>query len=96
MEPCTKRITASRTSRKLSAASLWFIAVRLVRPARGHHLFSEGVLILASVVIGDAKYTSIVILIWVSNSVATIAEVIFFDIDLIDIVNVSVVEYLDT
>ena len=35
--------------------------------------FSEGVLILAGVVIGDAEYTSIVIFIWVSNGDDTIA-----------------------
>ena len=57
--------------------------------------FSEGVLILAGVVIGDAKYTSIVILIWVRNCVVTTDKVIFFD-DLIDIGNVCVVDYLDT
>ena len=58
--------------------------------------FIEGVLILAGVVIGDAEYTSIVILIWVSNSVATIAEIISFDVDSIEIGNVRVVDYLYT
>ena len=58
--------------------------------------FSVGVLILAGVVIGNTKYNSIVILIWVGNSVATIAEIISFDVDLIDIVNVRVVNYLET
>ena len=38
---------------------------------------------------------SIVILIWVSNSFITIDKVIFFDVDLIDIGNVRVVDYLD-
>ena len=55
--------------------------------------FSEGVLILAGVVIGDAKYTSIVIIIGISNSVVTIAEIISFDVD---IDNVRVVGYLYT
>ena len=65
-------------------------------PRGGLHPFSEGVLILAGVVIGDAIYTSIVILIWISNTDYTIAEVISFDVDLINIGNVRVVDYLDT
>ena len=65
-------------------------------PIGGHPLFIEGVLILAGVVIGDAKYTSIVILIWVSNRAVTIVENISFDVDLIDVGNVRVIYYLDT
>ena len=68
----------------------------LCAPLEGHPLFQRGVLILAGVVIGDAKYTSIVILIWVSNRVVTIAEIISYDVDLSDIGNVRVVDYLDT
>ena len=68
----------------------------LCAPLEGHHLFIESVLILAGVVIGDAEYTSIVILIWVSNSVITISKVIFFDVDQVDTGNVRVVDYLDT
>ena len=68
----------------------------LCAPLEGHPLFQRGVLILAGVVIGDAIYTSIVILIWISNTDYTIAEIISFDVDQIDIDNVRVVYYLDT
>ena len=50
-------------------------------PIGGNLFFSEGVLILAGVIIDNAKYTSIVILIWISNSVVTVAEIISFDFD---------------
>ena len=46
----------------------------------------EDGVILAEIIVGDAKYTSIVIIIRVNNSVSAIIKVIFFiDVDLIDI-----------
>ena len=43
MESCTKRTISSRDSRKSSAESLWFVAVRLVRTARRSSSFSARV-----------------------------------------------------
>ena len=97
MESCTKRNIASHASRKnLRLNNFGLLQSALCAPLGGHPLFSEGVLILAGVVIGDAKYTSIVIPIWISNNAVTIADIISFDVDLINIGNVRVVEFLNT
>ena len=81
MESCTKRTTASRASRNPSADSALFV--------QSDNLFlfiSEGGVILAGIVVGDAEYTSVVSIIRVNNSVAAITGVMFFiDVDLIDI-----------
>ena len=58
-----------------------FVSVPFLSVHRVSDRVLQGVLILAGVVISDAKYTSIVILIWVSNIVVTIAEIISFDFD---------------
>ena len=81
MESCTKRTTATRASRKSSANHFGLLQCAFSAPIGGNLFFSEGVLILAGVIIDNAKYTSIVILIWISNSVVTVAEIISFDFD---------------
>ena len=90
MESCTNRTTASRASRNPSADSAFFLfSLPLANCKNIIYLFlfiSEGVIILAAIVIVDAENTSIVIIIRINNSVITIIKKVFlFDVDLIDI-----------